>query len=86
MTAMATEDSSEIGQVLVDWRRVGFFYKQLLERLENESFDGTFLIPGRGGGGSAHFRKVQILSKIPFIPNANMVTLEEYLNRKNLGY
>jgi hypothetical protein len=52
-TAMATErdDSSKIDRVLVDWRRVGFFYKQLLERLENESIDGTFLIPRGGDGG-----------------------------------
>jgi hypothetical protein len=34
---------------------------------------------------SAHFRKVQILSKLLFILNANMVTLEEYLNRQNPG-
>ena len=50
---MATErdDSSKIDRVLVDWRRVGFFYKQLLERLENGSMDGTFLIPKGGDGG-----------------------------------
>jgi hypothetical protein len=52
-TATATEkdESSKIDRVLVDWRRVGFFYKQLLERLENESIDGTFLIPRGGDGG-----------------------------------
>lgn len=50
-TATEKEDSSKFERVLVDWRRVGFFYKQLLERLENENIDGTFLIPRGGDGG-----------------------------------
>jgi hypothetical protein len=52
-TAVATErdDSSKVDRVLIDWRRVGFFYKQLLERLESETIDGTFLIPRGGDGG-----------------------------------
>ena len=52
-TALATErdDSSKVDRVLVDWRRVGFFYKQLLGRLENETIDGKFLIPRGGDGG-----------------------------------
>ena len=30
---------------------MGFFYKKLLERLENANMDGSFLIPRGGDGG-----------------------------------
>ena len=48
--AAELEEASKTDRVLVDWRRVGFFYKQLLPRLEDAKLDGTFLIEQAEGG------------------------------------
>ncbi len=51
MAGESPAEADEWRAVLVDWRRVGFFYKQLLERLESQNIDGQFIIPRGWDGG-----------------------------------